>query len=120
MEWDSDASSDEDEDDDDKPSKGVVGIAIKGAPSLFTTPHCLMAKSGAKIQQDVELDELSYDDLVEMINDADEFITKEKAKLKDLKLKFTSLQNSYEELKTSHENLKETHENSVIKVSKQM
>ena len=49
VEWDSDASSDEDED-DDKPSKGVAGIAIKGAPSLFTTPHCLMAKGGAKVQ----------------------------------------------------------------------
>ena len=69
-----------------------------------------MAKGGAKVQQDGELDELSYDDLVEMLNDADEFMTKEKAKLKDLKLKFTSLQDSYEELKTSHENLKETHE----------
>ena len=92
MEWDSDASSDEDDDDDDdKPSKGVARIAIKGAPSLFTTPHCLMAKDGAKVQQDGELDELSYDDLVEMLNDANDFIIKEKAKLKDLKLKFTSL-----------------------------
>ena len=94
----------------DKPSKGVAGIAIKEAPSLFSTPHCLMTKGGAKVQQDGELDELSYDDLVEMLNDADEFMTKEKAKLRDLKLKFTSLQDSYEELKTSHENLKETHE----------
>ena len=69
VEWDSDASSDDDDDDDDdKPSKGVAGIAIKGAPSLFTTPHCLMAKDGAKVQQDGELDELSYDDLVEMLN----------------------------------------------------
>ena len=115
VEWDSDASSDDDDDDDDKPSKGVARIAIKEAPSLFSTPHCLMAKGGAKVQQDGELDELSYDDLVEMLNDADEFMTKEKAKLKDLKLKdlklkFTSLQDSYEELKTSHENLKETHE----------
>ena len=84
VEWDSDASSDEDDDDDDdKPSKGVAGIAIKGAPSLFTTPHCLMAKGGAKVQQD---DELSYDDLVEMLNDADEFMTKEKAKLRYLKV----------------------------------
>ena len=33
VEWDSDASSD----DDDKPSKGVAGIAIKEAPSLFST-----------------------------------------------------------------------------------
>src|SRR6185503_11625450 len=51
VEWDSDASSD----DDDKPSKGVAGIAIKEAPSLFSTPHCLMAKGGAKVQQDGEL-----------------------------------------------------------------
>jgi hypothetical protein len=76
VEWDSDASSDDD-DDDDKPSKGVAEIAIKEAPSLFSTPHCLMAKGGAKVQQDDELDELSYDDLVEMLNDADEFMTKE-------------------------------------------
>ena len=45
VEWDSDASSD----DDDKPSKGVAGITIKEAPSLFSTPHCLMAKGGAKV-----------------------------------------------------------------------
>ena len=36
-----------------------------------------MAKGGAKVQQDGELDELSYDDLVEMLNDADEFMTKD-------------------------------------------
>ena len=48
VEWDSDANSDDDDDDDDKPSKGVAGIAIKEAPSLFSTPHCLMAKGGAK------------------------------------------------------------------------
>jgi len=40
----------------------------------------------------LELDEFTYDDLVEMLNDADEFMSKEKTKLKDLKLKFTSLQ----------------------------
>ena len=45
-----------------------------------------------------------------MLIDAGKLMTKEKAKLKDLKLKFDSLQTSYEELKTSHENLKETHE----------
>ena len=65
VEWDSDASSDDDDDDDDKPSKGVSGIAIKEAPSLFSTPHCLMTNGGAKVQKDGELDELSYDDLVE-------------------------------------------------------
>jgi hypothetical protein len=69
-----------------------------------------MAKGGAKVIKDGELDELTYDDLVDMLNDASEFMSKEKAKLRDLKLNFNSLQASYEELKTSHENLKETHE----------
>ena len=45
VEWNSDASSD---DDDDKPSKGVAGIAIKEAPLLFSTPHCLMANGWCK------------------------------------------------------------------------
>jgi hypothetical protein len=40
VEWDSDASSDED--DDDSSSKLNAGIAIKEAPSLFSSPHCLM------------------------------------------------------------------------------
>ena len=66
-----------------------------------------MAKGGAKVlQDDDELEEFSYDDLVDMFNDAGEFVIKEKAKLKDLELKYGSLQTSYEELKTSHENLK--------------
>ena len=69
-----------------------------------------MAKGAAKVLQDDELEEFSYDDLVDMLNDAGELVIKEKAKLKDLELKYGSLQTSYEELKTSHENLKETHE----------
>ena len=78
VEWDSDASSDDD--DDDKPSKGVAGIAIKEAPSLFSTPHCLTAKGDAKVlQDDDELEEFSYDDLVDMLNDAGELVIKEKA-----------------------------------------
>jgi hypothetical protein len=46
VEWDSDASSD---DDDDSASKLNVGIAIKEAPSLFSSPHCLMAKEDDKV-----------------------------------------------------------------------
>jgi hypothetical protein len=48
VEWDSDASSDDD--DDDSSSKLNVGIAIKEAPSLFSSPHCLMAKGDAKVK----------------------------------------------------------------------
>jgi hypothetical protein len=46
VEWDSDPTSDED--DDDKPSKGLAGVAIKEAPSLFCKPYGLMAKVESK------------------------------------------------------------------------
>jgi hypothetical protein len=49
VEWDSDASSDDDDDDDDTSSKLNARIAIKEAPSLFSSPHCLMAKGDAKV-----------------------------------------------------------------------
>ena len=70
-------------------------------------PMMMMTKVGAKVlQDDDELEEFSYDDLVDMLNDVGELVIKVKAKLKDLKLKYGSLQISYEGLKTSHENLK--------------
>ena len=69
-----------------------------------------MTKGGANVLQDDKLEEFSYDDLVDMLNDADELVIKENAKLEDLELKYGSLQAFYEELKTSHENLKKTHE----------
>jgi hypothetical protein len=46
VEWDSDDSLD---DDDDTSSKLNAGIAIKEVPSLFSSPHCLMAKGDAKV-----------------------------------------------------------------------
>jgi hypothetical protein len=46
-EWDSDASSDDDA--DDSSSKLNAEIAVKEAPSLFSSPHCLMAKGNAKV-----------------------------------------------------------------------
>jgi len=121
VEWDSDASSDSDDDDEDnKPSKGVAGIAIKKAPSLFSSPFCLMAKGEAKVSYDDDDDDLldddelddipSYDDLVRMLNKSNDYMCNEKKKLMDLERKYSSLQSSYEELKTTHENLKETHE----------
>jgi hypothetical protein len=49
VEWDSD--SDSSDNDDVKPSnKGLAGIAIKEAPSLFNTPYCLLAKGELQIQ----------------------------------------------------------------------
>ena len=48
------------------------------APSLFSTPHCLMAKDGAKVLQEDELEEFSYDDLVDMLTDVGELVIKEK------------------------------------------
>jgi hypothetical protein len=110
--WESDASSDSDSNDDDddvKPSKkGLAGISIKEAPSLFDTTYCLMAKGEPKVCDDD--DEFSYDDLVEMVSNLDDLLGDMKGKYRDLKKKHASLQDSYEELKIFHENLLETHE----------
>jgi hypothetical protein len=110
VEWDSNASSysDSSYDDDVKPSKkGLVGIAIKEAPSLFDRPYCLMAKVEPKV---CEIDEFTYDDLVAMVSNLDDLLGDLKGKYKSLRKKHVSLQESYEELKTSHENLLDTHE----------
>jgi hypothetical protein len=113
VEWDSDARSDSDSDYDDdegdeKPSKeGLVGIAIKEAPSLFNTSYCLMAKGEPNV---CEVDEFTYDDLVEMVSNIDDLLGNMNGRYKNLKKKHVSLQESYEELKTSHKNLLYTHE----------
>jgi hypothetical protein len=84
VEWDSDDSSD---DDDDTSSKLNAGIAIKEAPSLFSSPHCLMAKGDAKVKIITDLNDInddddddgySYDDLVRMLGEADDYMHKEK------------------------------------------
>jgi hypothetical protein len=117
VEWDSDASSNED--DDDKPSRGLAGVSIKEAPSLFSKPYCLMAKGESKVIIDDDDDDcdsdnddnaLSYDDLVYIVIKSDDKLHMERSKLRDLELKNVSLQNSFEELKTTHENLKNSHE----------
>jgi hypothetical protein len=126
VEWDSDASSDDDDDDDDDDtsSKLNAGITIKEAPSLFSSPHCLMAKGDAKVKiindlndvdvedDDVDLDDdgYSYDDLVRMLGEADDYMHKEKRKFRTLNELYKNLQVSFEELKTSHNNLKEKYE----------
>jgi hypothetical protein len=111
VEWDSDASLDSDSDDDEgdeKPSKkGLAGIAIKETPSLFNTPYCLMAKGELKV---CEIDEFTYDDLVEMVCNLDDLLGNMKGRYKNLKKKHVSLQESYEERKTSNVNLLDAHE----------
>jgi hypothetical protein len=121
VEWDSDASSDDDDDDDDTSSKLNADIAIKEAPSLFSSPHCLMARGDAKVKiitdlndvdDDDDVDDLndngySYDDLVRMLGEADDYMHKEREKFRTLKELYKNLQVSFEELKISHNNLKE-------------
>jgi hypothetical protein len=86
VEWDSDDSSDDD--DDDTSSKLNAEIAIKEPPSLFPSHHCLMAKGDAKVKiitdlndindddDDVDDDGYSYDDLVRMLGEADDYMHK--------------------------------------------
>jgi hypothetical protein len=122
VEWDSDASSDDD--DYYSSSKLKAGIAIKETPSLFSSPHCLMAKGDAKVKiitdlndidddDDIDDDGYSYDDLVRMLGEVDDYMHKEKEKFKILKELYKNLQVSFEELNTSHNNLKESCESLV-------
>jgi hypothetical protein len=95
VEWDSDASFNED--DDDKPSKGLAGVAIKEAPSLFSKPYCLVAKGESKViveddddcesDDDDDDDALSYDDLVAMVIKSDDKLRMERSKMRDLEVK---------------------------------
>jgi hypothetical protein len=126
VEWDSDASSNDD-DDDDTSSKLNAGIAIKEAPSLFSSPHCLMAKGDATVKiitdlndvdndddiDDLDDDSYSYDDLVKMLGEVDDYMHKEKEKFRTFKESYKNLQVPFEELKTSHNNLKENCEKHV-------
>jgi hypothetical protein len=99
-ECDSNASSDSDSDDDEndeKPSKkGLAGIAIEEAPSLFDTPYYLMVKGEPKV---CEVDEFTYDDLVEMVSNLDDLSGDMKGRYKNLIKKHVSLQDTHEKLK---------------------
>jgi hypothetical protein len=110
------------DDDDDSSSKLNAIIAIKEAPSLFSSPHCLMEKGDAKVKiitdlngiddyddiDDIDDDGYSYDDLVRMLGEVDDYMHKEKEKFRTSKELYKNLQVSFEELKTSHNNLKES------------
>jgi hypothetical protein len=76
-----------------------------------------MAKGDAKVKiitdlndindDDVDDDGYSYDDLVRMLGEVDDYMHKEKEKFKTLKELYKNLQVSFEEIKTSHNDLKE-------------
>jgi hypothetical protein len=77
-----------------------------------------MAKGDAKVKiitdlndinddDDVDDDGYSYDDLVRMLSEVDDFMHNEKEKFKTLKEVYKNLHVSFEELKTSHNDLKE-------------
>jgi hypothetical protein len=65
VEWDSDASSD----DDDSSSKLNARIAIKEAPSFFSSPHCLMAKGDVKVKIITNLNDIDDDDIDDLDDD---------------------------------------------------
>ncbi|KAJ1262291.1 hypothetical protein BS78_09G095200 [Paspalum vaginatum] len=60
--------------------------------------------------EDKDEEEYTYDDLVRMLKEADDYMHKEKLKYKSLKKKNKDLEESLCELKSSHENLKEAHD----------
>ena len=55
-----------------------------------------MAKGGSKVYDDDDDDEYSYDDLVKMLSEVDDYMYKEKEKFKALKKLYKSLQVSFE------------------------
>jgi hypothetical protein len=71
VEWDSDASLD---DNDDSSSNLNTGIAVKEASSLFSSPHCLMAKVDDKVKIIGDLNDIDDDD--EVVDDLDDDIVK--------------------------------------------
>ena len=98
--------SDSDSDSSDEESskkRGLVGIAIKEASSIFASPTCLMAK-GDKVKS-IDDNVPSYDELMDMVEDLNEYVGKEKSKFKVLKKEYISLKDSYEELKEAHDSL---------------
>lgn len=65
-----------------------------------TSPHCFMAKGNKKVNDD---DEPSYDELMDMLEELNEHLGKEKSKFKVLKKEYNLLQNNYDVLKNEHE-----------------
>jgi hypothetical protein len=103
--WDSGASSsDNDDSDDDKTTKkkALISIAINEKPSLFDTPSCFMAKAtkvqtcddGCDEEHDNKSesesdndDELTKDELIDMLEDAKNILTLREGNAKTCKRK---------------------------------
>lgn len=66
-----------------------------------TSPHCFMAKGKNKVNNY----EPSYDELMEMLKELNEYIGKERKRFKVLEKEHISLQNNYDVLKDEHETL---------------
>lgn len=62
-----------------------------------------MAK-GDKIKS-INKNEPSYDELMDMLEELNEYLGKEKSRFKVLKKEYISLKDSYEELKEAHDSL---------------
>jgi hypothetical protein len=126
--WDSGASSsDNDDSDDDKTTKKktLVSIAINEKPSLFDTPSCFMTKA-TKVQTcddgcDEEHenksesegdndDELTKDELIDMLEGAKEYFDIKKREHKDLRKELKTLKQAFDKLNASHERLEKAHE----------
>jgi predicted nuclease with TOPRIM domain len=106
--------------DDDKASKKtkvLASIAINNKPSLFDTTLCFMAK-GSKVNYDeseCESDsdddnEISNEQLMDMLEQANSIINKKRKRCKDLQKKLDALEQSFDELNATHKRLEEAHE----------
>jgi hypothetical protein len=122
--WDdSDASTDDDNSDDESKTikkKAMASIALNNKLSLFDTPStCLMAKP-SKVQSNDESDEeeISCDELMSMLDDANTYIEAKRKECKELCKGKLAIEQSFDELLKSHERLMEAHENLKVAHSK--
>ena len=72
--------------------------------TLSTSTHCLMAKGNKKVNNDDD-NNPSYDELMDMLEELNEYIGEEKSRFKVLKKEFVLLQDNYDVLKDEHEKL---------------
>ena len=110
-EWITDEESSEadssDEDEGPTPPKGLAGLALtESTPPPPTSPFCFMATHDEKVHDSLP----SYDELVEIIEELNTALGKEKQKFKVLKKMHTSLSTEFEEVIAKYEELELEHD----------
>nr|ADB85410.1 putative retrotransposon protein [Phyllostachys edulis] len=92
--------SNSDDEESTSPSTSTSSSDDDNTSTPSTSPHCFMAKSKKEVNDN---NEPSYDELLDMLEELNDYLGKEKSKFKVLKNEYVSLQNDYNVLKDEHE-----------------